>query len=290
MLSRLAVFADPWPGPMAVWASSDGVAYSRAALATAPCIMGETLDDLPAGPTARWHNASVRVQLTGGGLSSISDDALFAGGNAAAVARADGAWEVIQFANAELVGDRIYLLSRLLRGQAGSEWAMASPLAAGAPFVLLDANVVTIASGLGALERNLQLRVVAAARDHGDPTALALTATPQATALMPLAPVHVKAARGGSGVTLSWIRRTRIDGDSWVGEVPLGEDSEQYALDILSGATVVRTLSATTPSVLYASADELADFGAAQSTLHVRVTQVSATVGRGFAADVTLTL
>ncbi len=289
VLSRLAAFADPWPGPMAVWSSTDGVGYHRAALAAAPCIVGETLDDLPAGPTARWHNTSVRVQLYGGGLSSMSDDALFSGGNAAAVQRADGAWEVIQFAGAELVGDRVYLLSRFLRGQAGSEWAMGAPLAAGAPFVLLDANLVTIASGLGALQRTLQLRVVAANRDHGDPTALALAVTPQATALMPLAPVHVVAKRDGSGVTFSWIRRTRTDGDSWVGEVPLGEDSEQYALDILSGGGVVRTLSTTTPSVLYAAADETADFSAPQSALHVRVVQLSATVGRGFAADFTLT-
>ena len=171
MLARLAVFADPWPGPMAVWASSDGASYSRAAHgAGAERSIGETLDDLPAGPTARWHNASFRVQLYGGALSSVSDSALFAGANAAAVQRADGAWEVIQFANAELVGDRTYLLSRLLRGQAGSEWAMGAPLAAGAPFVLLDEHVVTIASGLDALERTLQLRVVAADRDHGDPT------------------------------------------------------------------------------------------------------------------------
>jgi len=290
VLSRLAAFADPWPGPVAVWESTDGIGYSRVAVAAAPCIVGETLDDLPAGPTARWHNAGLRVQLYGGGLSSISDDALFAGGNAAAVRRADGAWEVIQFANAELVGARTYFLSRLLRGQGGSEWAMGVPLPAGAPFVLLDANVVTIASGLGALERELQLRVVAANRDHGDVTALALSATPQATTLMPLTPVHVKASRDGDGVTFTWIRRTRIDGDSWVGEVPLGEDSEQYALDILSGASVVRTLSALTPSVLYAATDQLADFGTPQSTLHVRVAQVSATVGRGFPTDVTLTL
>jgi hypothetical protein len=289
LLSRLAAFADPWPGPVAVWSSTDGLSYDRAALAAAPCIVGEMLDDLPAGPTARWHNISVRVQLYGGGLSSISDDALFSGGNAAAVQRADGAWEVLQFAKAELVGDRTYLLSRFLRGQAGSEWAMGAPLTAGAPFVLLDANLVTIASGLGALERTLQLRVVAANRDHGDPTALALAVTPQATALMPLAPVHVRAKRDGGGVTFSWTRRTRIDGDSWVGEVPLGEASEQYALDILSGGSVVRTLSATAPSVLYAAADEIADFGAPQGALHVRVAQVSATVGRGFAADLTIT-
>lgn len=290
VLARLAVFADPWPGPVAVWASSDGLSYGRAATTLAPSIAGETLDVLPAGPTARWNNAGVRVRLYGGALASVSDNALFAGANAAAVQRPDGLWEVIQFANAELVGDRTYLLSRLLRGQAGSEWGMAAPLPAGAAFVLLDEHVATIASGLDALERTLQLRVVAAGRDHGDPTALALTATPQATALKPLAPVHVKAARGGGGVTFSWIRRTRTDGDSWVGEVPLGEDGEQYAVDILSGTSVVRTLTATVPTALYAAADEIADFGAAQTNLHVRVMQASATVGRGFAADLTLTL
>ena len=288
VLSRLAVFADPWPSAVAVWESGDGLSYRRAGLALAPTPVGETLDDLPAGPTARWHNASFRVQLYGGALASVSDDLLFAGANAAAVQRADGAWEVIQFANAELVGEGTYLLSRLLRGQAGSEWAMGEPLLAGASFVLLDPNLVTIASGLDALERTLQLRVVAAARDVGDPSALALTATPQATALMPVTPVHVKAKRDASGVTFSWIRRTRIDGDTWVGEVPLGEDSEQYVVDILSGADVVRTLSAATPTALYAAADELSDFGVAQTSLSVRVAQVSATVGRGFSAGVVL--
>jgi hypothetical protein len=95
----------------------------------------------------------------------------------------------------------------------------------------------------------------------------------------------VKAVRGGGGVTISWTRRTRIDGDSWTGEVPLGEDSERYEVDIMSGATVLRTLTAATPSVLYTAANELSDFGAAQSALSLRVVQLSATVGRGFAAE-----
>jgi len=196
---------------------------------------------------------------------------------------------VIQFAHAELVGERTYLLSRLLRGQAGSEWAMAGPLAAGAPFVLLDAHLVPLARGLDALERPMQLRVVAAGRDHGDATTLALTATPQATALRPLAPVHLKARRGEDGVTISWTRRTRLDGDSWVGEVPLGEDSEQYVVDIMSGASVLRSLTAQSPAALYAAADELSDFGTAQTSLSVRVTQISATVGRGFPTQALLT-
>jgi hypothetical protein len=288
VLSRLAVFADPWPGAVAVWVSRDGASYSRAALATAPSVIGETLDDLAAGPTARWHRTDVIVKVYGGALASVSDLAVFAGANAAALCHADGRWEVIQFAQAELIGEHTYRLSKLLRGQAGSEGAMMPLLAAGAPFVLLDGHAATIASGVDARDRAMQLRVVAAGRDTADATALALDVTPQSTALKPLAPVHLRAVRAGAGVTLRWIRRTRADGDSWSGEVPLGEDSERYEVDIMSGATVVRTLTSTAPSVLYPMADELADFGATQTSLAVRVAQLSATVGRGFAAQALL--
>ncbi len=88
---------------------------------------------------------------------------------------------------------------------------------------------------------------------------------------------------------LSWVRRTRASADSWnLDEVPLGEEREAYAVDILSGTTVVRTLSAATPTVLYAAADELTDFGAPQTSIKMSVSQLSASVGRGFAAQAVL--
>ncbi|MEA2943247.1 MAG: hypothetical protein QOD09_3776 [Bradyrhizobium sp.] len=291
VLTRLAIMANPWPGSVAVWQSSDGASFEIAALAAVPCVIGETLDDLPAGPTARWDRASsVRVKLYGGALASISDAKVLEGGNAAAVRNADGAWEILQFANAELVDGQTYMLSRLLRGQAGSEFAMAGPLPAGAPFVVLGAHMVPIAAGFDALARPMQLRIVASGRNHDDPTAVALTVTPGDTALKPLAPVHVAAVRAGDGIHISWIRRTRIDGDNWGVEVPLGEESEAYVLEILSGGAVVRSVASTSPQALYAAADELADFGAVQTSLHVRVAQLSSTVGAGYAAEVTLAI
>ena len=36
VLTRLAVFADPWPGAVAVWRSLDGASYQRVAVADAP--------------------------------------------------------------------------------------------------------------------------------------------------------------------------------------------------------------------------------------------------------------
>lgn len=291
VLTRLAIFADPWPGSVTVWRSADGLSFEKAATAFAPSIIGETLDPLPAGPTSRWDRGSeARVMLYGGALASVADARVLDGANAAAVLNASGEWEILQFANAELVDDKTYKLSRLLRGQAGSEYAIADPLPAGSPFVLLDDHVATIARGLGALDRAIDLRIVATGRSHDDPSALALTVIPQPTALLPLSPVHVKAARGGDGIHVSWVRRTRRDGDNWTVEVPLGEDTEAYTLDILSGSSVVRSISSALPSVLYASADELADFGTPQSSLHGRVSQMSSTVGRGHPAEFTLTL
>lgn len=286
-LTRLAVFADPWPGAVAIWRSFDGLAFESAGLAAAPAIVGETLDPLPRGPTSRFdHTNRFRVRLYGGALASVSEQALLGGANVAALLRDDNAWEVLQFADAVLVDQNTYELSGLLRGQAGSEWAMGDPLPLGASFVLIDRNVIPLAQGIDAIDRPIQLRVVPAARSHGDASAVALAVTPTATALRPLAPAHARAERTAAGVRISFVRRTRRDGDNWASvEVPLGEEREAYVVDILSGEAVIRTLESSEPSVLYTTADELADFGAAQTSLAVAIAQISATVGRGFAAS-----
>lgn len=290
VLTRAAVFADPWPGPVAIWRSRDGASYERAATAFAPAVVGETLDPLPKGPAFRFDHVNVlRVQLYGGELASVSDLALFGGANLAALQRPDGACEVIQFGHVELVGDGIYELSRLLRGQGGTEWAIADPLPAGAGFALLDEHVVPVARGLDVLGRPVSLRIIAADNDHGDAAAVAVETEPRGAALRPYAPVHLRAVRSGAGIVLSFIRRTRHDGDSWEAEeVPLGETAERYEVDILDGVMVKRVLQTSVTQVLYPAADEIADFGAPLTAITVRVVQMSAVVGRGYPAEATL--
>lgn len=291
VLTRLAVFANPWPGVMTVWTSPDGAGFRVAATASVRAITGETLDVLPSGPAGRWDRAnSFRVRLYGGALSSLSDARVLDGGNAAALRNADGAWEIIQFANAVLVDANTYALSRLLRGQGGSEYAIAATLPAGAPFVMLGPNLVPLARGLDDLARPMQVRIAPRGRSHDDASAVALTVTPDDTALLPLSPAHVNAVRKADGIHVSWIRRTRIGGDGWGIEVPLGEDSEAYALDIFAGGAVVRSFACAAPQALYAIADEIADFGAPQSALHLRVAQLSGTVGAGFSTEATLSI
>ena len=104
----------------------------------------------------------------------------------------------------------------------------------------------------------------------------------QGVGLRPLSPAHVRGLRSGGDISISWIRRTRSGGDSWdTAEVPLFETSERYEVDILAGAMVKRTVSTTSPSVLYTSAQQIADFGAPQSQVSVKVYQLGAVYGRG---------
>jgi hypothetical protein len=101
--------------------------------------------------------------------------------------------------------------------------------------------------------------------------------------LRPYSPVHIAGARDASGnITISWIRRDRDPAsDSWEQtEIPMSEASEAYQIDILNGSTVVRTLSAGIPGVAYSAAQQTADFGAAQSSVSVRIYQMSQTFGR----------
>jgi hypothetical protein len=274
-----------------VWRASGG-SYQRIALATVPAVIGELLDPLPPGPAHVWDRAnSFRVRLAGGALASAADEAVLNGANAAAVRNASGAWEVVQFAQAELVATNTYRLSQLLRGQLGSEWTMSAAHAIGAPFVLLDASLVPVARGVDLLGRVFSYRVGPASEDVGSGNMTEFDAAVGATALLPWSPAHLRGVRAAEGVRLCWTRRARFGGDGWEAiEVPLNEAAEAWRVEVLDAGDVVRTLETAVPEALYASADELADFGAPQSSLSVRVAQLSPVAGAGHARAAVLML
>ncbi|HEX7775159.1 MAG TPA: hypothetical protein VF449_01370, partial [Parvibaculum sp.] len=217
--------------------------------------------------------------------------AVLGGANAAALETPEGEFEVIQFRDAALTAPSTYVLSGLLRGQAGTEAAMCAPLAAGARFVLLDGAISEI--GMSDAERGLA-RVWAygpAPKPLDDVSYVRETRSFKGIGLRPFSPVHVKAARAAGGdIALTWTRRTRTGGDSWEGtDVPLGEESEAYEVDIVSGGVAIRTLSASTPAATYVAASQTADFGSTSfTTLTVRVVQISRAFGRGTIREATL--
>jgi len=99
--------------------------------------------------------------------------------------------------------------------------------------------------------------------------------------------LHQSGALGAGDVTLSWIRRGRIDADRWEGEdIPLGEDQERYRLRLLRGDRVLREEQLSQPSWVYAVSDQTTD--AAAPGDQIEVAQISARYGAGAAGRLRL--
>jgi hypothetical protein len=241
---------------------------------------------------ATWDTtSSVTVSMITGADQLVSASNELAVLNGANLALLGG--ELVQFATVVANTDGSYTLGGgMTRARRGTDPWLATH-AVGELFVLLDTSlVVSIAEDTGSIGLLRQYQ----GATFGDigPTAGPTAFAEQGNRLKPYAVGHITGTRDGSGnLTLNWIRRTRSGGDnSWqdgVVDVPLGEASESYSVDIVDGSGVVkRTLSATTPTASYTAAQQTTDFGSAQSAVNVRIYQISSLVGRGFAASATV--
>jgi hypothetical protein len=71
----------------------------------------------------------------------------------------------------------------------------------------------------------------------------------------------------------------------------MSEASESWQVEILDGATVKRSLTTATTSVVYSAADQSTDWGTPLglgSSLDVRIAQIRQTFGAGTASVTTL--
>jgi len=275
--------AAGWNGA-AVYRSEDaGANYARLVDVTTASAIGTASTLLASGTTAMFDESNTLTVLLLGSaeLQSVTEAAVLNGANAALLGD-----EILQFKNASLVGDNTYQLSGLLRGRLGTEWAVGGH-AAGERFVLLDSTLAKVAGG----------NIINLARDYkavtyggtlADVTSQSFTYG--GVALKPYAPVHISGTRDGSNnLTISWIRRSRVGGQWMDGvDAPLSESVEAYEIDILNGSTVVRTISASTTTAAYSAALQTTDFGGPQSSLSVRIYQLSAIVGRGYVLAATI--
>ncbi|MEI9887050.1 MAG: glycoside hydrolase TIM-barrel-like domain-containing protein [Rhizomicrobium sp.] len=284
--STAAAFAAPWPGSIQVLRSAGDSDYALSRALTRAATLGRTTADFYSGPLWRWDAGNaLRLRLFGGTLAAATDLGVLGGANAIAVENADGAWEVLQFAAATLTAPNQWTLTRLLRGQAGTESAMRSPVAAGARVVLLDAATAQL--DLKQSEATLPFHYAWGPPNKplSDPSWQTMSAQFAGLGLRPLSPVHLCARWQGGDLVLTWIRRTRLGGDSWdQTEVPLAEDSERYDVEIRDGSgAVVRTLSSLpAPPAIYTAAQIATDYPTGPPTpFRFTVYQLSASFGRG---------
>ena len=297
--SFVAAHAIPWPGEMAVFRSAATDGFALLTTLGTRARMGMLAADFPAGPVSRFDlGTALVVDLFSGTLESVTDIALLGGANGLAVESSPGQWEIVQAGSAELIALGRYRLTRLLRGQRGTENAVASLVPIGARIVVLDTAVVPLPISEADLGLPWNWRIGPASHPVSDETFVATSFTPEGAGLRPFSVAHVeqpwRTARSPGDLTIRWTRRSRsLAADTWgAGDVPLAEDSEAYALDILDGSVVKRSLTTATTSAFYTAAQQTADWGALLgpgSSLDIRIYQLSALIGRGAVRSVALT-
>ncbi len=279
---HVAMAGQPWPGPVAVFSASEDHGYSFNSEVTRPAVMGETLEPLAAGVAGLWMNATALVRIGAGSLQTRSREEVLNGANAAALRfGGTGDWEVFQFERADLVAPGTYCLGSLLRGQAGTDAVVPEVWPAGTDFVALDGALVQLDLPSSARGLARHFRFGPAGRGYDDGSFEHYVEAFAGVGLRPYQPGHLAARRLAAGdLVLSWVRRTRIDGDSWQGaDVPLGEAAELYHLRVLSGGSVLREIWPREPRATYSVQEQAADV--ATGPLVFEVAQVSDRFGPG---------
>jgi len=271
-----------WPGATVFQAISGEYSDEFATInSTAQATWGYATDILADANPWIWDRAnSVNVLLQVGTLTGCTEADIDAQPTRNLCLIGD---EIVNFTTSTLEGDGSYTLSGFKRGRRGTEWACGVH-AARDVFLLLN-TAQGVAAGLSEVGTNLSFKAITQGRTESGAFQIPLSLT--GATLKPYAPVHLDALQVSTDWELSWVRRTRVGG-SWTSgtSIPLSEVTEEYELEIMNGATVVRTVTGlTTPEYTYSAANQTTDFGAPlTSAPDWRVYQISDAVDRGFVA------
>lgn len=268
-----------------------------------PLTFGMTDGVLADGSPSTWDRAhSVTVTLTRGTLTSSTEDLVKRGEHVCMLGD-----EIFQFVDAEDLGNNKYRLSTLLRGRFGTEWATGTHVA-GEPFFLLRRESLFRARWSShAIGKPINYRAVPFYRNEENYTFTEFVG--YAKGKKPYAPAHLNAFRDGNGTwRIEWMRRARGAGVLPLGNpVPLNESFERYAVEFVQDDVILHTEYV---SVVYlrptqkpyievpiksiwknTSGESRYIYGQDRiyngptDTVHVRVYQISETVGRGYPAE-----
>lgn len=280
---HIAVAARPWPGTVAVYDSDEDADYALNQIVAAQSVIGRSQTPLQrARPGLFDRKALLKLRLTSGQLQGISQARMLNGGNLAAIGGGEsGGWEIIQFRDAELVDKRTYILTHLLRGQFGTDAMMPDEWVPGSWFVLLNGRPQQIDQASAHRRIARHYRIGPARRSYDDPSFLHRIEAFDGIGLRPYAPCRLRGlALPGGGRKFTWVRRTRIDGDSWDGpEVPLGEESESYHVRVSENGNLLREATVDEPAWTYSQAMQTEDAPGAGAI--VQVAQISGKFGPG---------
>ena len=284
---------DVWPGG-ALLRSIDGASYDQPLEVYPPgATIGYTGTALGVVDNRVVDTSSqLSVTLQSGTLESISRALMFAGENHFAYGE-DGRWEILAASHCTLISGNDYVLTDLLRGVAGTEWAMGLHVDGDRLVALNTDDLASLPMETAALNQARLYRAVTFGLDVS--TGILSTQTWRGVQFKPLSPCSLTGDRDTAtgDWLLYWVRRTRM-GSAWNDYVDaqLGESVESYWVEIYQDwtyAVVLRTIVSSSTFAAYTSAQQVADFGGNQTTLYLRIYQYSTTVGTGYSLTTEIT-
>lgn len=275
-----------WPGGVLFRSIDSGQTYTGIQAFTGQATIGEALNVLGSNDGLIIDRSSeLTIQPLAGTFDAITDEQMLTGQHYCAYG-VDGRWEIIRYADSVLNSDGTRTLSTLIRGYRGTEWATALHEIGDYVVLLDDPDNAFIGSDLSQLAIERLYKPVTVGQDLA--SAESFEFTYQGVNLKPLSPVLPQGEIVSDDWLIEWTPRTRYSSSYWyTGTQPQNESVMAWEVDVLDGSTVVRTLSSSTPTVTYTEAQQIEDFGSAQSTITIVIYQVSQRVGRGYPLEVT---
>ena len=286
VISHMVAAASPWSGSYNVYSSFEVDGFSKRTTLSSRAIIGALCNEVSAGPQARWDNkTTLLVSLPFGSFESVSTLRVLNGNNIIALEAANGSYELIQFAHAELQEDGKWKLSRLLRAQLGTNPEMQAGSNIGSNVVFLNEAIYPLELKDNEIGLDQNWRVGPARDNNSAKTYTNFIHTNNARSRMMLSPVHLRAHKTLLGdYDVSWIRRGSVNADSWEDfEISLEVQEEKYCVKVFDvNGLLKREVTTLKPQFNYQRELLNSDLGSDQSGFCLEISQIGNNGSPGF--------
>lgn len=190
--------------------------------------------------------------------------------------------EIIQFANATDKGNGVWELDTLLRGVRGTDWAIDQHQVGERCLRLTQSVTKRVTHDQSLLNKQGTYKALSFGDSTEDVDSFTFTNT--GNSFRPYTPNVLVSQKRGTDFYMRWNYRARQNG-VWTDGVDTSLDQpyEKYEIDVLNGATVVRTVQLTAQKEwTYTEDMQVEDFGSVQDALTFNLFQMGEVVGRGF--------
>ena len=287
--------SESWQGA-SIYKSPDKQNWSLLTSIVKSSNIGTVQNALSDALSTHWdrHSSIIVNMRVGGELSSCTEEEALQGNINAVAIGINGRFEICNFVNAVLIGERQYQVDTFLRGRIGTEWVTGTHVA-GDLFVLLTADDLTyVGDSLANLYDPFYYRTVSFGNNLYSDQVMDQIHTNNGVCLMTLAPAQLKVERAVNlDLKFTWVSRTRFPlNNFWSGEQSDQEVFEFLIVKDADGSTLQNPEGLTIGEYTYTRTQQLADGLPADDLTPITCTAyhtssiLTANKGRGYPATI----